>query len=113
MRKSLISTLVITLSFSGLINLATTTAANSATCTSKELASMQKIDGAMLEFALLGEQGPVFTAIDKARKATKSKALKTLYSKLEAAVEEGGYSKYGEANKLWTSLQSKMKFKRC
>ena len=108
MKKMILGTLVISLIVGGFVSLATITPANGATCTSKELSSMKKINGAMLEFALLGEQGPVFAAIDKAKKATKSKTLKTLYSKLEAAVEEGGYSKYGEASKLWASLQSKI-----
>ena len=113
MKKTILGTLVMSLAITGLLAIATAAPANSATCTKKELASMQKVDFAMLEYSLLGEQGSVFTEIAKARKATKSKALKTLYSKLETAVEESSSAKYGDANKLWLSLQSKIKFKRC
>jgi hypothetical protein len=112
MKKTILSTLVMSLAISGLLTIATTAPANSATCTKKEISTMDKINVEMLFFTVSGDPGKVFTAIDKARQATKSKTLKTLYSKLETAVEQG-YVKNGEASKLWLSLQSKMKFKRC
>ena len=112
MKNNVIRVLAMTLAMSGLFTMATTNSATGATCTSKEIASMKKINTEMLFFTVSGDPGDVFTAIDSARTVTKSKTLKSLYSKLEAAVEQG-YVRNGEASKLWLSLQSKLKFKRC
>ena len=112
MKKTIATSLVTTLAMTGFLTISAATPANAATCTSKEIATMKKINLEMVFFTVSGDTGKVYAAIDKANAATKSKTMKTLYANLEEAVSQG-YVVNGTASKLWLSLQSKLKYNRC
>jgi hypothetical protein len=114
MKKMTSSTLVISLGFSGLLSLATVTPASAAPCTKKEISTFNDVDSEMAAVYFgFNDAGEAFGYIDAAKKATKNKALKALYVKLERALEEGGTGRTGKSKEAWKALESKIKFKRC
>ena len=114
MKKTILGTLVMSLAITGLLAIATTSPANGAACTKKEISTFKDVDMAMASLMFGAyDDGDVFPYIDKAKKATKNKTLKALYLKLESAVEAGGTGYSGKSKEAWRSLQSKIENKRC
>lgn len=114
MKKVTSSTLVISLAVSGLLSLATVTPASGAPCTKKEISTFNDVDSEMAAVYFgFNDAEEAFGYIDAAKKATKNKALKALYVKLEMALEEGGTGRTGKSKEAWKALESKIKFKRC
>ena len=86
-----------------------------ARCTKSEISNFENVNSEMagLFFGLTTLAGDLFSAIDKAKKATKNKSLLALYLKLESAVEAGGKGRSGKSKEAWYALKSKFEYDRC
>jgi hypothetical protein len=86
-----------------------------ARCTKSEISNFENVNSEMagLFFGFTTLAGGLFSAIDKAKKATKNKSLLALYLKLESAVEAGGKGRSGKSKEAWYALKSKFEYDRC
>ena len=86
-----------------------------ARCTKSEISNFENVNSEMagLFFGFTTLAGDLFSAIDKAKKATKNKSLLALYLKLESAVESGGKGRSGKSKEAWYALKSKFEYNRC
>ena len=86
-----------------------------ARCTKSEISTFENVNSEMagLFFGFTTLAGGLFSAIDKAKKATKNKSLLALYLKLESAVEAGGKGRSGKSKEAWYALKSKFEYDRC
>jgi len=84
-------------------------------CTKSEISTFENVNSEMagLMFGFTTLAGDLFSAIDKAKKATKNKSLLALYVKLESAVEAGGKGRSGKSREAWYALKSKFEYNRC
>jgi hypothetical protein len=84
-------------------------------CTKSEISTFENVNSEMagLMFGFTTLAGDLFSAIDKAKKATKNKTLLALYVKLESAVEAGGKGRSGKSREAWYALKSKFEYNRC
>jgi hypothetical protein len=112
-KKTLNRSIAIAL-LTALLGLTGTAPSFAAKCTSVEIASMKKVDFEMALASISGDLTDLFKSIEKAKKATKKKSLKSFYSKLESAVEgDNGVLRVGDSRTMWRTLQSKYTYNRC
>ena len=103
-----VAVMTLTLTFTSTVQ------SNAAPCSAKDGKNLTNLLVEYMVAKNVGDLDPLFAAIDKAIKGTKSKKLKAVLTKLETAVEEDGeVNDFGLPYKLFNQAMSLSEYKRC
>ena len=104
-----VAVMTLTLTFTSTVQ------SNAAPCSAKEDKLLTNLLMPWATATMMGDLDPLYAALDKAIKGTKSKKLKAVLRKLETAIEEDGgvQEGFGLPSKLFDQAHSINKYKRC
>jgi hypothetical protein len=89
--------------------------ANAAKCSKADQRSYDRISAEMASLAFTGDLTGVFGALRKAKRSTKSSAMKSFYTKFENTLERdnGIVSRGTDSQKIFYNFFTKIKYNRC